>query len=72
MPMSSIPVESRSMARELARNIRDAESATMRDYWRAQADGFFLGLTTVLPSEAVGLLVMEHDDELAGGEVEDE
>ncbi len=61
MPVITIPTAAMTKAKELARQVANASPA-MKDWYTAECGGFFEGLRCCLPSEAVGMVVMEHDD----------
>lgn len=66
MPFVNIPVKTREALRKLANEVRSAKNERMRDFYERRADGFFIGIRTLLPSEVVGMLVMDYDLFLKG------
>jgi hypothetical protein len=63
MPLIQYPQAAYDRAVELARRLAEAKPH-MVDYWEAEICGFFTGLRCCLPSAAVGIIVMVHDDAL--------
>ncbi len=63
MPNVAYPQAAYEKAIEMAEQLANAEPL-MEDLYTAETGGFFAGLRCCLPSEAVGLLVMVHDDAL--------
>ncbi len=63
MPIISYPAKAHDKAIALAGDLANAEPH-MVDWHTAKIGGFFSGLRCCLPSEAVGLLIMAHDDAL--------
>jgi hypothetical protein len=72
MPIIGIPTKVREKLRELADRELTASNAnpcfTLKDIAQAETAGFFAALRAVLPSELVGLLVMDYDNFLEGGD----
>ena len=73
MPLISYPKAAHDKAVDYAKQLADIEAASSisadlqqhRDNWiTAEIGGFFRGLGCCLPSEAVGIIVMAHDDAL--------
>ena len=63
MPLVSYPKAAHDEAVKMAERLANDEPH-MADWWTAEIGGFFTGLRCCLPSEAVGLLVMVHDEAL--------
>ena len=63
MPFVSYPKAAHQKAIELAESIANP-GPHMADWYEAETAGFFRGLRCCLPSEAVGLIVMAHDEAL--------
>ena len=61
MAVVAYPAATHEKALELAELLAEAP-AHMVDYWETLIAGFWDGLRTCLPSEAVGLLIVAHEE----------
>lgn len=62
MAILSIPTNARDKLKGYAEQIRGTDDKDIQDYYEAEVSGFFDGLRCCLPSEVVGLLVMDFDE----------